>query len=704
MRGMRRLTLVVAAALLGVLALNAVPAIAKTGYQDICPTLGTAICTPFEGRRAPRGLAVDNSGGTSAGDVWVAYGFYYPEGDMRLVKYDPRGEEIGEAETESLSFNESGEPLDVAVGPANGDVYLSSTRREIVVAFTAEGDPTGVQVTETPEGRVVPSAVAVDGEGNIYIVNARDDAVDKFDSSGAYVGSIVSLPEVGQVSLAVGPEDDLYVGLAGEVRRYSTSGAPVDCPGAGNALHREGGGLVAVDPSDGHLFVEEATATEGKLITEYSSLCATTWTSRFAKGEVAEGIGVNGSTHGVYIGAESFVDVYGVVTLPAVATGSASDVTRSSAAVAGTVVPEGAEVTSCEFEYGPTIYYGQSAPCSQVPPFAGETTVGATLSFVLPPGGAIHYRLKVGSPAGDEYGQDEFFVREAPPTVVSTLPATGVAQFGATLHGVLETGEEVANYHFEYGTTTGYGQIAPIPDGYSPPSEEPFAVTQPVQGLQAGTTYHYRLVASSPGGTEVEGPDETFTTLSVPAPAVSTGAVEGVGVAQATLTGAVDPQGWETTYLFEYGTSTAYGSDWPTVPVSMGALEGSQPVLVTVPGLQPGTTYHVRLVASNAGGTTYGPDMTFTTGSYPVEPVQEPAAIKTLLVPSEPGKIVSIQAKKKKKSNAKRKSKKKRRGTKKNGHTHGGRSSRSRPHTSTRRRKLRSPSVRKTTQNPSSTG
>jgi phosphodiesterase/alkaline phosphatase D-like protein len=179
------------------------------------------------------------------------------------------------------------------------------------------------------------------------------------------------------------------------------------------------------------------------------------------------------------------------------------------------------------------------------------------------------------------------------------------------------------NYHFEYGTTTAYGLIAPVPDAFTPITSETLALSQPVSGLQAGTTYHYRLVASSPGGTEVKGPDETFTTLSIPAPAVATGASEGVGVGSATLTGTVDPHGWDTTYLFQYGTSTTYGSSWPSIEVDMGALEGAQPVVVSVPNLLPDTTYHYRLIATSGGGTSYGPDVTFTTTEYPASIIQE---------------------------------------------------------------------------------
>ena len=124
------------------------------------------------------------------------------------------------------------------------------------------------------------------------------------------------------------------------------------------------------------------------------------------------------------------------------------------------------------------------------------------------------------------------------------------------------------------------------------------------------------------------------STLPVPAPEAATGPSSEVGVGSATVVGTVDPHGQNTTYLFEYGTSTAYGSSWPTVLVDMGALEGPQPVVVTIPNLLPKTTYHYRLIASNGGGTSYGQDMTFTTGEYPEQVIQEPPSLGTLLVPS----------------------------------------------------------------------
>jgi hypothetical protein len=358
---------------------------------------------------------------------------------------------------------------------------------------------------------------------------------------------------------------------------------------------------------------------------------------------------------------------------PTVSTGGTSAVHGSapvSATLEGVVNPEGEEVTSCQFEYGTSEAYGYTATCVPSPGSgSGPVTVSAHIAGEpLRPGNlVVHYRLVAGNAtSGVVAGEDNTFETEpwAAP-LAGGLGASSVTQFGATLNGTLQTDEAIVNYHFEYGTTTAYGQVAPIPDDDTPITAETVSVSQPVGDLLAGTTYHYRLLASSPGGTAIAGPDETFTTLPIPAPTVGTGGTSSVGVGSATLSGTVDPQGWDTSYLFEYGPSTTYGQSWPTVPVELGALEGSQPVVVNISNLLPGTTYHYRLVATNGGGTSYGQDMTFTTGEYPAQVIQEPASLGTLVVPS--GNIAKPTAKKTKKT---KKSKKGKQSKKKKGKRH----------------------------------
>jgi hypothetical protein len=99
------------------------------------------------------------------------------------------------------------------------------------------------------------------------------------------------------------------------------------------------------------------------------------------------------------------------------------------------------------------------------------------------------------------------------------------------------------------------------------------------------------------------------------APVVSTGAASAVTSTTATLNGTVNPEGEATTYQFQYGTSTGYGSLTPASPASAGSGSSAVNESAALSGLTAGTTYDYRLVATNATGTTDGANQTFTTSS-----------------------------------------------------------------------------------------
>ena len=86
-----------------------------------------------------------------------------------------------------------------------------------------------------------------------------------------------------------------------------------------------------------------------------------------------------------------------------------------------------------------------------------------------------------------------------------------------------------------------------------------------------------------------------------------------VGASEAKLGALVNPGGIQTSYRFEYGTTTAYGSSTPFPDGSVGEGLESHAVWAAASGLASGTTYHYRVVASSELGTVYGPDQTFTT-------------------------------------------------------------------------------------------
>ena len=116
-------------------------------------------------------------------------------------------------------------------------------------------------------------------------------------------------------------------------------------------------------------------------------------------------------------------------------------------------------------------------------------------------------------------------------------------------------------------------------------------------------------------------PVGSLAATPVPAPApkppsVYTGGVAAVSTTSATLKGSVTPHGLETSYVFQYGPTTTYGAQTSAVPVGNGtaAVQVSQ----AITGLQPGASYHYRIVATSAAGTTNGADVVFMTKKIPL--------------------------------------------------------------------------------------
>ena len=97
----------------------------------------------------------------------------------------------------------------------------------------------------------------------------------------------------------------------------------------------------------------------------------------------------------------------------------------------------------------------------------------------------------------------------------------------------------------------------------------------------------------------------------VSGPTVATGSATSVTSGSAILNGTVNPNGNSTTYYFEYGTTTGYGST--TTGASAGSGAGDVSVNESVTGLSGNTTYHYRITAINSEGTSCGNDRTFIT-------------------------------------------------------------------------------------------
>jgi hypothetical protein len=116
-------------------------------------------------------------------------------------------------------------------------------------------------------------------------------------------------------------------------------------------------------------------------------------------------------------------------------------------------------------------------------------------------------------------------------------------------------------------------------------------------------------------------------TTAAGAPSATTGPALNLTTSSANVTGSVNPNGQSTTFSFQFGTTTGYGLQ--TNPQSVGSGTQDQVVSSTLTGLRPGTTYHYRLIATNASATTVGMDLTFSTLGAPPPPPPKPPPTAT---------------------------------------------------------------------------
>ncbi len=234
------------------------------------------------------------------------------------------------------------------------------------------------------------------------------------------------------------------------------------------------------------------------------------------------------------------------------------------------------------------------------------------IKAVAPPGSGT-VDVTVTTPEGASPTEDaDRFAYQGPPTGL-TGHASEVTRASATLNGTVDPqGLSVSDCHFEYGTSPMYGQSAPCAEPLGSGGEA-VPASAPVTGLSRNTSYYFRIVATNSDGTAY-GAQQTFKTLPYP-PTVTTGGASPVYQVTATLNATVDA-GEEAISgcRFEYGVAPTVGYSEPCSSLP-STTETPEPVSAVVTGLAPNSTYYYRIAATNAGGTSYGSQQTFTTAA-----------------------------------------------------------------------------------------
>jgi phosphodiesterase/alkaline phosphatase D-like protein len=310
---------------------------------------------------------------------------------------------------------------------------------------------------------------------------------------------------------------------------------------------------------------------------------------------------VASNTGGTAQGADAILST---PSAPGATTAAATGVASTTATLNGTVEPNGRD-TTWNFEYGTSTSYGTKTPAQDAGAGTSPVNVSVPISG-LKTGKTYHFRLDATSDAGTTKGPDLTFTTVSVPTV-ATGAATSVGSTTAKLNGSVNPNGQAATWYFEYGTTTSYGAKTAVKSAGSGTSAS--SVSASLAGLAPSTTYHFRIDAVNAAGTAL-GNDQSFTTTGPPI--AQTGAAQAVASTTATVTGTVYPRGGSTSWYFEYGTTTKYGSKTASKSAGASATTGVS-VNAALAGLLAGTTYHYRLVAVSRSGTSDGADLTFST-------------------------------------------------------------------------------------------
>jgi len=206
------------------------------------------------------------------------------------------------------------------------------------------------------------------------------------------------------------------------------------------------------------------------------------------------------------------------------------------------------------------------------------------------------------------------------PSVTSTTTATAITATSASTGGVLAPFQTLYNVYYygvAYSTTSNAASPTKIQTGQYP-AITGLTFVQSLTGLTANTLYYIRAYATTASGTVVYGPELTFTTLAPTAPVIaSTTAITAITPSGATTGGTITSDGGSAI--------TAKGVCWGT---SSGTLLGASNFTNNgtgianfssiITGLSGSTTYFVRAYATNGVGTTYGPELSFSTCGTPI--------------------------------------------------------------------------------------
>jgi hypothetical protein len=485
--------------------------------------------------------------------------------------------------------------------------------------------------------------------GDVYVTNVADDRIDVYRPSVAG-DSAAALTTFGTGELtnpygiAIDQSTgDVYVSDATQVVRYTSDNAPTPAFTKDNTFTSPSvTGPLAFDAANDQLLVADtATNTVRRYATTGSAIADAAFDGTAGAGSPGAFVGLQD----LAVDSTGDVIVVDATGNPALNNGSVSRVERfaSNGAWEATVGPVAGAATVAVrggdelivsdrqnnvFTGGHATLHRFAADGTALDDIPSDALSQYSIVSGIASDDGVDGSVYVATDNGDYngsyiYGNPSVQIFQARTFAEADVSApTDITTTAATLHGTVNPrgGPDDTTYHFELSGDNDVTWAAVDPDGdgdeNAGQSTTDIAVTETLSDLAAGGHYGIRLVASR-RGLLTTSRVVRFATDTL-APDASTARATAVDSTSAKLNATINPHGEATTYYFEYGTTTAYGNRYPaSTSASAGAGTTDRAVSLTLAGLSTVTSYHYRVIATNAKGTIQGTDQSFTTKASP---------------------------------------------------------------------------------------
>ncbi|HEY8082619.1 MAG TPA: S8 family serine peptidase [Solirubrobacterales bacterium] len=635
--------------------------------QDLCTAASGDECGPGVGFESPNGIAID----LESGDIWVSDSYYgrikhynsegefldqfgtpgsgegqlnsprgiafNQEGDLLvvdglnncIVKFTPEGEFLDQFGAEGEGNGQFKSPSGVSVGP-DGNIWVADTANHRIQKFDAEGEFLAKYGTYgSGNGKFsFPYSLAVDPHGVIWVADSSNNRIQAFNSQGKYLTKFGTYGSGdGQLyqpkALAFDAKGDIWVADANNdrIQRWIVPGTPKATTG----------GSSAVKATSAYLY--------GKVNPEGNA----TYHFEYDTTPYKEGEGPHGTS----------------VPAPAKSIGPANQDLSVSWELKG-ISP----ITTYHFrlvassEYGTSYGEDKTFSTSADDRFAfafgkagsgngqlkGATGIATTSSGDFLVVDTENNRVQKFS---DDYPFGEYLFQfgkegagngefKAPKGIA--VDSSGNIWVTDTNNNRVQKFDSAGKYLSQFGTEgTGNGQFKG-PTGITIDFGGKAWVTDTgndrVQRFNSSGEYLEKFgeTGSMPGQldgpTGITSPASSWKLIFVDAsnnrvqqwemtpdpPVATTEAATEVKSTSATLNATINPNGIATSYHFEYGKTTSYGTSVPVPDQWIGG--GFSPIKVSkaISGLASATKYNFRVVATNYNNkTTKGNNKTFTT-------------------------------------------------------------------------------------------